>query len=274
MATAAYKAWVKAGRPWHVANVVNDYRQQLHAAGWEFAELGTIGDEAHLQAETPQDHTPFSATGWPGAHPYPAVLALDVMKGQRPDATLDAIVRRWLSEARADRTPWVKYINWQGQRYDVRNAWAPRPTAGHFDHAHLSFSTDWADRSVGGWQVIPKGGNDMDTAEANMHKADTYRALATLTGTDAVYQLEGEPEQRREVNEPWRLLKRLESAVAELTERAPVSVDPAALAAALAGNQAFVSALAVALAAELGNVPDTTDMVLAFGRALVKGAEG
>lgn len=274
MATAAYRAWVKAGRPWHVANVVNDYRQQLHAAGWQFTELGTIGNEAHLQAETPQDHTPFSATGWPGAHPYPAVLALDVMAAGHDEPHVDDLVYYWVTQARAGHTPWVKYINWQGQKFDTRNGWAPTPTSGHFDHAHISFRTDWTDRSVGGWPVIPNGGNAMDMQERNMHTADTWRALATLTGTDAVYQLEGEPEQRHEVNEPWLLLKRLESAVAVLVARDPVSVDPVALAEALAGSEAFVGALAVALARELGSVPDTTDMVLAMGRALVKGAEG
>lgn len=274
MATAAYKAWVKAGRPWHAANIVNDYRQPLIEAGWRAGGLGTIGDEAHLQAETPQDHTPFSATGWPGQHPYPLVLALDVSDMTATDIPLDALVDYWILEASAGRTPWVKYINWQGRKFDVRNAWAPRPTAGHYDHAHISFRTDWADRSVGGWSVIPKKGNNMDVAEANVHTADTWRTLAILTGTDASYQLQGELSPRLEVNEPWKLLKRLESSIEELASRSPVSVDPAALAQALAGNEDFVSALAVELARQLGNVPDTTDMVLAFARALAKGVEG
>lgn len=274
MATAAYKVWVKTGRPWHVANIVKDYLQQLHAAGWRFDELGTIGDEAHLQAERPQDHTPFSETGWPGTHPYPAILALDVMAAGHDDPHVDDLVYHWLNAARAGSTPWVKYINWQGYQFDVRKGWAARPIAGHFDHAHISFRTDWADRSVDGWPVVPHGGNAMDVNERNTHLADTWRALATLTGTDAVYHLEGEAEPRHEVNEPFRVLKGIQADVAAIKAAGGSAVDPVALADALAGNEAFVNAIVVALVREVGLMVSPKDIALGIGHALVKGAEG
>ena len=271
MATAAYKTWVKAGRPWHVANIVNDYRVALHDAGWAFAELGTIGNEAHLQAETPQDHTPFSVTGWPDQHPYPAVLALDVMNGARPSPVMTSLVGYWLAEARADRTPWVKYINWRGQKYDVRNAWAARPTDGHYDHAHISFTTNWATQSVGSWSVIPEGDTDMDQSLLNTHVADTWRTLALLSGTDASYQLEGEPEPRLEANELQATLKRLESAVAALADQVGSPVDPQAVVDALAAHEGFISSLGQAIASHFEEPPGARDVVVKLTEVLTRG---
>jgi hypothetical protein len=271
MATAAYRAWVKAGRPWHIANIVNDYRVALHDAGWAFAELGTIGNEAHLQAETPQDHTPFSATGWPDEHPYPAVLALDAMNGARPSPVMTSLVGYWLEEARADRTPWVKYINWQGQKYDVRNAWAPRETSGHYDHAHISFTTNWANQSVGSWPVTPDGGTDMDQALANTHIADTWRTLALLSGTDASYQLEGEPSPRLEPNQLQASLNRLESAVAALAYQVGSPVDPQAIVDALAAHEGFISSLGQAIASHFEEAPGARDVVVKLTEVLTRG---
>lgn len=274
MATAAYRDWVRAGRPWENCVPVREFVAALQAAGWTGGALGTIGDEAHLQAETPQDHTPFSMTGWPGEHPYPQILALDVMHSPNSGRDVAPLADYWRYEARHGRMPWLKYMTWRARRYDVRNNWDPVAAQGHWDHAHLSFRTDCAWTGIGNWQVIPNGGNDMSTEDANMHKADTWRTLAILTGTDAVYQLEGEPEPRHEVNEPWLLLRRLESAVAALADRPCGVGDPAAVAEALAGNQAFIRVLSAGIVEELKASGSATDLILALGQAIVRGAEG
>lgn len=274
MATAAYRDWVRAGRPWEICTPVEAFVAALQAAGWAGGALGTIGDEAHLQAETPQDHTPFSATGWPGSHPYPLILALDVMHSPEGGRDVAPLADYWLYEARQGRMPWLKYMTWRARRYDVRNNWSPVAAQGHWDHAHLSFRTDYARTGIGSWQVIPNGGNEMDVNERNMHVADTWRNLAILTGTDAVYQLEGEPEQRHEVNEPWLLLKRLETAVEVLLSRPYGALDPQAIASALAGNEAFIQALSVAVVEEMRAAGHNTALLLALGQAIVRGAEG
>lgn len=156
MATQAFYDWVHAGRPFLVCAPGRDYLVAFERAGWPVASLGTIGDTAHLTADRPQDHCPFSVTGWPAGNPYPYVLAFDAGHDPASGRDMGPIVDRWLSEARAGRTPWVKYIVWRGQLYDVRNGWKPVAASDHFDHAHVSFRTDWYNKSIGSWSPIGK----------------------------------------------------------------------------------------------------------------------
>lgn len=158
MATQAYYNWVSAGKPWHKATPVAQYQAAFLAAGWPVTSLGTLGDTAHLTADRPQDHTPFSVTGWPGVNPYPYVLAFDA--GHLPAQGFDMgpVVARWLQDARDGKTPWVKYIVWRGQLYDVRRDWEPSGASGHYDHAHVSFRTDWYTKTIGGYTVVTTGG--------------------------------------------------------------------------------------------------------------------
>lgn len=165
MSTAAYRDWVRKGRPWENCLPVRDFVVALQLAGWTQGSLGTIGDEAHLQAERPQDHTPFSVTGWPGEHPYPLILALDVMHSPAEGRDVAPLFDYWLYEARMGRQPWLKYMVWRAMRYDVRNNWNPVAASGHWDHAHLSFRTDHARAGLAGWRVTPNGGNDMTTED-------------------------------------------------------------------------------------------------------------
>ena len=91
----------------------------------------------------------------------------------------------------------------------------------------------------------------MDQATLNMLMADTWRALAILTGTDASYQLPGEPTSRLEVNVPAQQLRAILEGVQTLVSRPPVAVDADALAAALAANDAFIGKVAAAVAAHI-----------------------
>lgn len=251
MATAAYRAWVNAGRPFKVCTPILAYRAQLTEAGWPGRLIGTIGDEAHLTAERPQDHTPFSVTGWPQENPYPYVHALDLMHKPEEGFDVNPIVAHWLWSARAGLTPWVKYIIWRGQRFDVRNNWQPVSADGHYDHAHKSFRTDHTNAWVDGWNVLPTGGTDMDQKDRDIAWATTNRALATLTGTDAVYRTSEDTKDRVESNKPAEALKAILAAVTDLCSRPPTTVDPIALADALAANDAFVAKLATAIAGQM-----------------------
>lgn len=113
----------------------------------------------------------------------------------------------------------------------------------------------------------------MDVNEANMHKADTHRALATLQAIDAVYQLEGEPEQRHEVNELARLVREIKAGVLTLANAHPLNMDPEAIAQALAADDEFVGKLGRAIAESLGEIPSARDTVEALANALLKGIE-
>lgn len=156
MTTQAYVNWVADGRPFKLATPITEYRDAFKAAGWPITSLGTLGDTAHLQADHPQDHCPFSATGWPMANEYPYVCAFDA--GHFPGTAHDMapVVAHWLTDARAGKTPWVKYIVWQGHIYDSRAGWSPQPASDHYDHAHMSIRTDWTHRSIGTYSPVGK----------------------------------------------------------------------------------------------------------------------
>lgn len=250
MATQAFKDWVKDGRPFKLAQPIEDYRKALVAYGWPSSELGTIGDEDHLQAEVPQDHCPFSFTGWPLPNEYPYVHALDVMHKPANGQDVAPLAAYWIDEAKAGRTPWVKYINWRGQQYDVRHNWEARPIGGHFDHAHISYRTDWTHKGIGDWNPT-KGSTPVTTsatgrdvwAETIDAQSEDYRQPAaeflkwTVTNNRILVRLE-------------TAVEALQTAVDALSGGAGSPVNPQELADALAGSEAFVDALAAAIVAK------------------------
>jgi len=162
MAAAMLRVWESQGRPWRLATPLLDMVAKLKAAYPQLV-YGTLGDDAHLNAVPPEDHTPFSATGYPNTSPYPVVHALDVM--HHPESGVDAgkLFAYWLAEAKAGRMPWLKYLIWQARIYDVRNGWRAQASSGHFDHVHLSARTDAENTHLGDWSPVPpmEGGHDV-----------------------------------------------------------------------------------------------------------------
>jgi hypothetical protein len=159
MATQAYWDWVAAGEPWRACRPAADIKAALvDQLGQGVAvHLGTIGNrETHLMVDYPQDHAPFSFTKWP-VQVGNIVCALDIM--HKPNLGLDCrdLFGYWLAEAKAGRTPWLKYLIWQAKLHDVRNDWRAEPNSGHYDHIHLSFRTDWIDKGIGDWSPLPGG---------------------------------------------------------------------------------------------------------------------
>lgn len=130
MATQAYRTWVARGRPWSKATPVAVLETWARAAG--VPVLGTIGNEAHLQADTPQDHTPFPLRPWPVPLSGYIVCAIDVARGPWAE--------RLLAAAKAGRAPYVKYLNFGKRRYDVRAGWVP--VSNPDDHLHISVRSD------------------------------------------------------------------------------------------------------------------------------------
>ncbi len=268
MSTAAFRDWVKAGRPWRLCQPVAEYRAQLIAGPWDASTIGTIGDEAHLTAEVPQDHCPFSVTGWPGNHPYPLILAIDVMDNPSAGRDVNALVAYWIGEARLGHTPWVKYVIWRGQRWDVRNNWSAVSASGHFDHAHVSFRTDYALSSVGSWQVLGRG-NPVSTTE-------TGRNVWNETiGSPALGKVMAAGEWLKYCLDTFNHVVGLEANVAAMltvlqaiASRPVQPVDPQQVADALAANEAFVQALAAAVADQLGATVTEVSIAKVFGKAL------
>lgn len=167
MATSQYYAWDRSGRPLNPARPIREFVDKLKvafpAAAAE-AQFSWYADESHYQADYPEDHTPYSYTGWPVASPYPYVFATDIM--HRPDLGVDCDVlfAYWLSEAKAGRMPWLKYLIYKRKLYHVRLQWAAVANSGHDTHIHVSGRTDHLNTSLGAWSVVP----GVSTAEEDM----------------------------------------------------------------------------------------------------------
>lgn len=174
MASVAYAQWVAAGRPLQPARPVRDVVDRMKVAHPKAATKNLFSwyaNDAHYQAVPPQDHTPFSATGWPGPSPRWWVFATDIM--HRPDLGVDCAVLfpYWLGEAKAGRFPSLKYIIWQAKLYSVQNNWNPQGNSDHYDHIHLSFRTDYQNTSLGSWSLVPGGDDDMQFFQAEDQSA-------------------------------------------------------------------------------------------------------
>lgn len=265
MATAAYLSWIDSGGQFELATPIAQYKAQLLAHGFDRGQVGTIGDPDHLQADRPQDHTPFSVTGWPLPSKYPYVHALDILGTSSKGLHWKDVVWHWIREARARKTPWVKYIVIDGSRYDVRNDWNPVAATGHHDHGHVSIRTDWTHHSIGGWNVVPGKGPDMITAQV-----DGDNTVWSTNGVRRRHHPDGRtPFLLRDAGVPHIIVASNDElgylAGPPDTPDVPAVVDPLALAQALAAQPAFVDALATAVAAKLGMVPTAGEIARAVG---------
>lgn len=156
---ATYASWKAAGRPVLIEGAIRGFGDNLRAHGYI---VYYVGDERHLSHTPPEDHTPFSATGWPGRHPYPHILAADVMPpapGQRskitgkPLPSLQRIGAQLIADKRSGHpgAAFVKYLNTEPERDNGgpcwHYSWTPgeaRKTSPDRGHLHVSSRTDFA----------------------------------------------------------------------------------------------------------------------------------
>lgn len=132
MTTAAYNTWVQNGRHYEVARPIQDLVTFANIAGVEC--LGVLGsdDARHLKNDHPEDHTPFPVNPWPIKLPGYWVCAADFKNG--PWAV------RLLTMARNGEAPYVKYMNFGNNHYDIRSDW--NPTYSSDEHMHVSVRSD------------------------------------------------------------------------------------------------------------------------------------
>lgn len=275
MASPAYYDWLRDGKPFKLSVPIVEYRQAFRAAGWPVLYLGALGNQAHLTAEPPKDHCPFSATGWPLPHPYPYVTGFDVSHGGGPlEPVLDSIVEQWVSDARAGKTRWVKYIIYKGRSWSVVSNWEEHEAEGHFDHAHKSMRTDWVTRSTIPYD--PMGGKTMpDESLAHWIDEMRWRIYDTLvmmnesSTSDPSNPVQGGQQLRMP-----RILKDIDqrttiSAQTLLRIEAQMSSGPAfdydRFAAALVAQPGFIDAMASTVAARLGMIPTAGQIARAIG---------
>lgn len=141
-------AWVRAGRPYVDSKPIAQFKDTVAGHGFT---VYTYPDKSHLTASKPEDHTPFSATGWPTNAPRWIGNAADVMPKADTKAGLDELAD--LAEqmirdkdAGLSGTEWVKYLNYtdhQGNCWHV--AWQPNKVISRSTdkgHLHVSGRSD------------------------------------------------------------------------------------------------------------------------------------
>lgn len=120
MVSQGYRDWLNAGKPYTLIRPAAAVQTTLRGHGLTVYDYP---NQAHLQANTPEDHTPFSATSWPIKNARWRGHALDVMpRTGVPDAQAvaeNADIARQLIRDRDAEVPgamWIKYVNWTDER--------------------------------------------------------------------------------------------------------------------------------------------------------------
>lgn len=201
MASQGYYDWLNAGRPYALIRPAKAVQAALRGYGLTVYDYPNA---AHLEADTPEDHTPFSVTGWPGTNRRWNARALDVMPRKDKDGNVAAAARkenadiaRQLIRDRDGGHPgamWIKYINWTDESGTCRqerwtDAGAPlrRTTRSSSDKGHIHIS----------------GRSDVD----NDDRADDYDPIArmrsNLTGGDDMQLTDKSPWGVQYTTEDW-----------------------------------------------------------------------
>lgn len=196
MASQGFTDWVRAGKPYTLARPAKSLRTNIRAHGitvWDYP------DDSHLLAAVPQDHTPFSVTGFPGKNARWVARALDVMPRSNSFAHRKEnadIARQLIRDRDVGLTgvAWIKYINWtdedgvcRQERWMTLNEPNRRTThtSGDRGHIHISGRSDIDnDTRADGYDPIVRmqeGSSDMTTLDDKVKCADggerTYAQL-------------------------------------------------------------------------------------------------
>lgn len=144
MASNSYHKWVADGEPYVDAEPIKDEAAILRAHGYT---VWTKGDDRHMQAEPPEDHTAFSATGWPVKSAYPKGHAFDVADADKPYPlwqVAEQIIRD--KDAGVPGTEWIKYLNYTDADGDCWHvSWQPnksKTVSSDRGHLHVSARSD------------------------------------------------------------------------------------------------------------------------------------
>ncbi len=262
MATAAYYAWDRDGRPWKVAAPVKAIGDRLRSYGYVVYYLGS-DDSSHLQSAKPQDHCPFAVTGWPVKHPYPWVLAMDIMPPKAGSGlpSLQRLGAQMIADRQAGHPgmAWLKYVNHEPDRDNGGACW------------HHSWQPNYSRvASTDRGHIHASGRSDMVTAAG---AAADYDPVARVRGTTTPTQGVDMPLTQQDLIAIWthdlvdgpgtgqayKLINQLVADVADVKARpaAEVAMTPADREAIVTGvvgglvtNTAFLAAVAKAVADE------------------------
>lgn len=154
--------WVRAGRPYSDSKPVHQFALTVSGHGFT---VYTYPDKPHLTASRPEDHTPFSATGWPAPAPRWIGNAADVMQRSESAAgraELARLARQIIADKDAwvSGTEWIKYLNWtdeDGNCWHV--SWQPNKAVSRSTdkgHLHVSGRSDWVTMVPPAWDPVAR----------------------------------------------------------------------------------------------------------------------
>jgi hypothetical protein len=196
--------WVADGSPFTLMRPAADLRDVLRRHGYTVYDLGDTG---HLEHEPPEDHTPYSETGWPGTAKYGVGYAIDVMPpkaGQRSkiDGQVLPSLQQLGARMLADRNAgvgigWLKYMNWEPEADWSgpcwHESWQPtyrRRSSSDRGHIHLSGLTGYETSTAGqGYDPVTRLREEEDPMAAISDadaKALIWRVEAIAAGRLAV----------------------------------------------------------------------------------------
>jgi hypothetical protein len=168
VASSGYYEWVRAGKPYTLIRPAAAIVRILRGYG---LTVYHYPNDDHLEASRPQDHTPYSVTGWPGANRRWNARGVDAMPRSDSAAARkeNADIARQIIRDRNAGHPgvmWIKYLNWTDENGICRQErWTPNHTTiSSTDKGHIHIS----------------GRSDADDDP----RADTYDPIARMNGTD------------------------------------------------------------------------------------------
>ena len=171
MGQREYTEWIEKGRPYRLMRPAAELRDVLRAHGYTVFDRG---DHGHMVHEPPEDHTPYSETGYPGKARYGVGYAIDIMPptpGQRskvdgqPLPSLAQLGARIHTDRRTGRyghsgLVWVKYMNWEpGDGNCWHDSWQPnyaRRSSTDRGHIHVSGLTGHEATGTGGYDPVAR----------------------------------------------------------------------------------------------------------------------
>jgi hypothetical protein len=146
MTSWQHRDWIDRGRPDSgLARPLAQLLAVLQSAGYTVYEYP---NDAHLDAEPPEDHTYYAETGWPIKSPKWWRHAIDIMPPTKPGLpSLTVLGQRIFNARQAGQITWLKYMNWPSTgdlSRAVKDTWQTgysRRASSDTGHIHLSSIT-------------------------------------------------------------------------------------------------------------------------------------
>lgn len=191
MASQGYRDWVAAGKPFTLAAPLKRLRDILRGYGYTVYDIGNV---SHQLADPPEDHMPYSATGWPNRSPRWYGFALDIMPPDDDDLpTLAQLGAQIYADKMAghEGLAWLKYLNWEpGNGECHHDKWQPdhvRTDSGDRGHIHASGRSDhYLTDTTGGYDPVARWRENRGIAMNWTDKLLRDTGLKTRTYDDAI----------------------------------------------------------------------------------------